>query len=268
MENNEILRKIQYVEQDILDYVVEFCEKNSIEYWLDWRTLLGCIRHKGFIPWDDDIDIAMPRNEYNKFIELFKKRKENENFELIDDSMENYNLSFAKIRSLKHFSSENNEKVGIWIDIFPLDYYSNEEISKLETLNLCKQKISDLKRNKKNLINKILLKFFRIKRKKLYKELNKKKNNGKNDILSYALNHEEKIWYFDKKEIYPLIEREFHNIKYKTPNNYDYYLKKEYGQYMVLPKKEDRRIHLKIENSIFDNDDMERIIKKYKGVSL
>ena len=263
MENRSMdnLKKIQYVEQDLLDYVVKFCKKNNIEYWLDWGTLLGCIRHKGFIPWDDDIDIAMPRNEYNRFIKLFKEKGQNDYFELIDDSVEGYKFSFSKVRSLKHFSKENNKKVGIWIDIFPLDYYFKDEIPKLEILNSYKQRINNLRKNK-TFVNKILLEIFRVKRKRLYKILNKNKVKG--DILSYPLNLEEKIWYFDKKEIYPLVEREFNGRKYKIPNNYDYYLKKEYGDYMALPKEEDRWTHLKIEDTIFDEEDLERIIKKYQ----
>ena len=67
-----------------------------------------------------------------------------------------------------------------------------------------------------------------------------------------------------KKKIYPLVEREFNGRKYKIPNNYDYYLKKEYGDYMTLPKEEDRWTHLKIEDTIFDEEDLERIIKKYQ----
>lgn len=267
----DTLKKVQYIEQDILDYVVEFCEKNSIEYWLDWGTLLGCIRHKGFIPWDDDIDIAMPRNEYNRFIKLFKEKGENiifklmnknDNFKLVDNSVEKYNYPFIRIVNLKHFSISNKRIVGIWVDIFPLDYYPKEGIDKLKIIALYREKNNILRQNK-NFFNKILLEFFRIKRKELYKKLDKIKNKSDRYGLAYSLDLNEKIWYFDKNKIYPLVEREFNGKKYKTPNNYDYYLKKEYGDYMTLPKEEDRQIHLKIEETIFDEEDLERIMKKY-----
>ncbi|MGK4198486.1 LicD family protein [Fusobacterium sp. HC1336] len=257
------LKKIQYVEQDILDYVVEFCKENKIEYWLDWGTLLGCIRHEGFIPWDDDIDIAMPREDYDKFIELFKKKGENKKFKLVDNTIENFKFPFIKIMSLKHFSTEKNKKVGIWIDIFPFDYYSKEEIIKLETLNLYKQKINKLRKNK-NFCNKILLEIFRFKRKKLYKQLNKVKNLEEKYILSYPLNLEDKIWTFDKQKVFPLREKKFNGKEYKIPNDYDYYLKKHYGEYMKLPKIEDRQTHLDIEKCFFDEQDLERIIAKYE----
>lgn len=269
---NDKLRKVQYISQDILDYVVEFCDKNNIEYWLDWGTLLGCIRHKGFIPWDDDIDIAMPKDHYERFIKLFKEKGENEiyklldenyNFNLIDNNIEKYDLSFIKIVNFKHSVIENKRKVGIWIDIFPLDYYSKGDVEKLDILNLYKEKIHILKKNK-NFYNRILLKIFRTKRKKATKELLKITKDKDETILVEPLEACTKVWYFDKNEIYPLVEREFNGRKYKIPNNYDYYLKKEYGDYMILPKEEDRWTHLKIEDTVFDEEDLERIIKKYQ----
>lgn len=270
MKNYERLKKIQYIGIDILDYIVEFCDKNNIEYWLDWGTLLGCIRHKGFIPWDDDIDIAMPRDHYEKFINLFKEKNnryklldKNYEFNLIDNSIEKYIHPFIKVINPKHLVIEENRKVGVWIDIFPLDYYSEEDKDKLESLTLYRKKIQDLKKSK-TFYNRILLKIYRSKRKKVGKELKKIKGTKNKDILVEDIDIGNKIWYFDKREIYPLVEREFNGRKYKTPNNYDYYLKKEYGDYMTLPKEEDRRTHLKIEDTIFDEEDLERIIKKYQ----
>ena len=67
------LRLIQKANAKFLKIFDEICKENNIEYWIDFGTLLGAIRHKGFIPWDDDVDVSMKRDDYEKFISLFKK---------------------------------------------------------------------------------------------------------------------------------------------------------------------------------------------------
>lgn len=71
--NNEELKKLQVLEKNMLKDIIEFCKKNKIEYFIIGGTALGAVRHKGFIPWDDDIDIGMPRKDYNKFLLLAYK---------------------------------------------------------------------------------------------------------------------------------------------------------------------------------------------------
>ena len=71
--NTEELKKIQV---EILDVMSQFCEKHGIQYWLDWGTLLGAIRHKGYIPWDDDVDTGMLRKDYDIFMKLFNEEND------------------------------------------------------------------------------------------------------------------------------------------------------------------------------------------------
>ena len=82
---------------DILKYVAEYCEKNDIKYFLAYGTLLGAVRHKGFIPWDDDIDLIMFRDDYNKFVSTFNKNDNNSKFKVLSFEYKTYSLPYAKV---------------------------------------------------------------------------------------------------------------------------------------------------------------------------
>ena len=106
---------------DIMDDIHAFCESNGLRYYLYYGSLLGAVRHKGFIPWDDDLDIIMPRPDYNAFLEKYKSTK----YECISiQSQKDYPLEFAKVHNPDTLVVETGpEKTewGIFVDIFPLD---------------------------------------------------------------------------------------------------------------------------------------------------
>ena len=125
--NEETQHRLWKVELDILDLIHKICVENDIKYSLAYGTLLGAIRHKGFIPWDDDIDVMMPRDDYNRFIELWD-HIEHDGYVLIDeDCSPDYNNNFAKIRKdhttfLQYWrQKERKFHKGIYVDIFPVD---------------------------------------------------------------------------------------------------------------------------------------------------
>ena len=89
------INELKRIEINILDYVADFCNKNGITYYLDGGTLLGAIRHKGFIPWDDDIDIAMPRKDYDRFVHMCL---DDSRYKILSyETDEKYIYSFAKV---------------------------------------------------------------------------------------------------------------------------------------------------------------------------
>lgn len=121
------LQDIQQVCLEILKDVHDFCIKNNIVYTLQGGTLLGAVRHKGFIPWDDDIDIAMPRPDYNRFVKNYHSKH---GYRLFSrerpDSPEVY-LAYTRVCDMKNTLVDYRNlkwtcvKTGVWIDVFPLD---------------------------------------------------------------------------------------------------------------------------------------------------
>lgn len=118
------LREIQLVSLEILKDVKEFCDANGIRYYMTYGTLLGAVRHKGFIPWDDDIDIMMLRPDYERFVREFRSDKGNK---LLTFENSKSMIAYARVcdmkRTLLDFESKpwTRQKAGVYIDIFPLD---------------------------------------------------------------------------------------------------------------------------------------------------
>lgn len=120
------LRQLQLYEIEILDEFVRICEKHSLQYYLVGGTLLGAIRHQGFIPWDDDIDVAMPREDYDRFAEISASELDPQYFYQCPETDPYYFLTYAKIRKYgteiyeERFKDARFHK-GVFIDIIPLD---------------------------------------------------------------------------------------------------------------------------------------------------
>ncbi len=118
------LKEIQLVGKELLLYVDKLCEKYNLRYWVCGGTLLGAVRHKGFIPWDDDVDIFLPWNDYKKFIEVFE---ENERFSMLGmgtSQVSEFSDAFAKVLDMRTLLCENIGTVKkinpVGLDVFPL----------------------------------------------------------------------------------------------------------------------------------------------------
>lgn len=244
--------EIKKYELDILKYINDFCKKNNIEYFLAYGTLIGAIRHRGFIPWDDDIDIVIKRKDYERFRKLFT---DTENYKILDiENNEDYYYPFVKIVDTRTKVIEKDFKdiddLGVWVDVFPLDNYSSRYTNK-NKIEILKKKLL-VSRSKTFLKSKNKIKnVFKFGAYCLMKNKNPRKygieinNEGKKVSVSgshlcvmftpnISKNIFETEWY--KKSI----EWEFEGNKFSIPKEYDKILSSYYGDYMKLPAEENR----------------------------
>ena len=142
--NRLTLTEIKQVELGILDYIVDICNKYNLIYYLSYGTLIGAIRHKGFIPWDDDIDISMPRDDYEKFLKITSSGQINSKYKCLVPLVDGYYYEFAKVidtSTIVEDVSVQSTENGVWVDIFPLDGLNkSDKISHLSLmiLNRCR----------------------------------------------------------------------------------------------------------------------------------
>ena len=245
------LKEIQEVNLYILRKLKRICSELGISFWLHGGTLLGAARHKGFIPWDDDIDVAMPRTDYERFLKEFR----DERYEVYDLSKKGYFYPFAKLCDtttvlIEEMSVKNS--IGVYIDIFPMDGIAdNDQSQHLKAKRLMKlqqHKYAPFSR-KRSLIKKVLLPFVKllllpISCRRIGKILDREaKRNAYDDCSRVGCVAGDSIANitFSKDIIDPLSTVVFEGELYCAPANKEQYLTIVYGDYMKLPP-EDQRI--------------------------
>lgn len=248
----------QKISFDILKYLDSYCKENNIKYFIAYGTLLGAVRHKGFIPWDDDIDIVMFRKDYDKFIEEFNSEK-NLPYKCLSFEKGTFYFPYAKVvdsrTSVRAKNLRKLEENGIAVDVFPFDLVADEidECKANEKSLYLYGKLLrySLYNNFKEVSEKINIKyaFYLLAKlvgyRALSKIITKKYLYSKEDAkfsLSYGafLCGDTGIYPVEWFEDFTLLE--FEGISFPAPKMYDEFLKNRYGDYLKLPP-ENERIH-------------------------
>lgn len=226
-----LLRDIQLANLALLKELAYVCEKNNFKYILDAGTLLGAIRHKGFIPWDDDIDILMFREDYEKIVSTFKNTTRN------SDIYAEYHRD--KDTNSQYFIKIKHKKCPfLGVDIFPLDSYG-KHLSLKEQLIATNKICKILKHLKKEIDPNISNKETKTILRKTMKEKILLSSTNENGDFVYGVDfaHKLKNWFLDRDIVLPLRKIQFEDSKYTTVNKPKEFLKNIYGDYMKYPKK-------------------------------
>lgn len=253
--------EIKKIENNILSVYADFCEKNNLKYYLAYGTLIGAARHKGFIPWDDDIDVIMQRQDYDKMQQILKEKGNHisQNIVLKTPYDKDYAYQYCKIIDTNTVVYEKNLKnkfkTSLWIDIFVYDKIPEDKKNQKAFQN----KLNKMRKyyfysiEKKyqghsfpGLIKYNLIKFFVT---PIYSIINQKVRIAK--LADKYANSDSNTWFcslFSEPNTKFIMSNEFEQTKiqfegreYTTFKNYDKVLRDYYGDYMQLPD-EDKRI--------------------------
>lgn len=247
------IEEAKKIELDILDFIDSFCKEHGINYCINYGTLIGAIRHKGFIPWDDDIDLSMTRENYERFIQLFSEKQSRYQILSLETDDQYFN-NFIKIvdPTTKIIDTRNTKTYdsGVFIDIFPMDTFNDTKVVdicyKLESfklLSFSKHKNIVYGDSKlKDLIRTLFWIFFRPVSPRFFA------NQIEKQIQKYRVEDGKYIAFIPsklkEKEIFPrdmfdeLIEIPFEHLVLPAPKRFDVVLKQFYDDYMTVPPKE------------------------------
>jgi len=248
--------EIKTLELGVMDYIHNLCERENINYSLAYGTLLGAVRHKGYIPWDDDVDISLKRDEYDKLYQAVLR--DNDPIYKVA-SWENdarYPYPFYRVYDARTVYEnnyiENDIDLGICVDVFPFDYYAdvNKEMAKLDTYRRLSvytlYGIHSKNAGLKNIIRYLLVLVFRLTRVKTW---NKKMNllsmqANDNDSIDYLMENKRTSTKFEKTLLDKVMDSPFEDRTYKIPEASHQILSAIYGDdFMEIPPVEKRVKH-------------------------
>lgn len=253
------LQELKEIEFDLLKMFDAFCKENNIRYYLSHGTLLGAIRYKKFIPWDDDVDLLIPREDYNRMLTLFQDTERYKLFAF--EKNPKFLFPIAKLCDMttrKVEPCDNGVVLGVDIDLFPLDAWDDDlEKAKKEVkyisrnmfyLSLAKMSESSSKNPIKRLVKSVLMVFCKLMGARHFiKNIIRVSSKAGNQTTKYLGC---KAWcVYGEKGIIPaevfadMVDIEFEGEKFPAPVGWDTYLTCLYGDYLPEPPKEKQKTH-------------------------
>ncbi|MGN0528807.1 MAG: phosphorylcholine transferase LicD [Eubacterium sp.] len=269
MEKRKIkLDEIQGLELDVLVKLISFFEENDIMYFTSGGTTLGSVRHKGFIPWDDDIDIYVPRPDYDRMMKISDGKLIDGYISIKKPGDKDYIYQFAKAcneRTVIYEQNVSDEKyaIGIFVDIFPLDKHYDSKFKNFFLIAKTKwyRSLLEAASNQINLskkgsakwlikelvraIQKPLTKHWTVEKTAAYidnigRKMQAKDTHCLGDLVMKGNKNKD---YYNADYFKSAAVGEFEGHKINNPIGYDAYLKEMYGDYMKLPPEENRVMH-------------------------
>lgn len=268
---------------EILKYFIAICEEHGLRYWLAYGTCLGAVRHQGFIPWDDDLDVQMPREDYEKLWDILKENQSDTKYKLCRTSYKaNYHHRVMQIVDMdttfiNRRSANEDIEHGVYIDIIPMDGLPKGKIARLtQKFNAILFSIYNIQTKPEYNGGKLrgvlsfgtFLLLSMVKKKenryKIWKKCEanmiKYKFNNSSEVISLACLFKElyrpyKIEWFAERKVM------FEDIKVNIPSNAEKYLEQLYGDYMKMPPESERTVK---HDTVFI--DLHNSYLNYKGI--
>ncbi len=260
------MKETQAISLEILKTVADICEEQNLRYYLIYGTLIGAIRHKGYIPWDDDVDIMMPRPDYDKLMEyMYSHKKDYPDLKVFNhDVSKDYPYMITRISNDNYVINMDNEKpygMGVFIDIYPYDGLGNTKEEALK-FGLKGDRLSSLcyqatrKRYAVETTTSFIRKIVKFPVFLIAKICGKNMFQNKLEKLARVKDYDKSkyvgcvVWLSGgMKDIFPrawfdeYIMVEYEGYKFRAPKAYDKTLRHVYGDYMQLPPEKDRVGH-------------------------
>ena len=282
LSNGVTVRQLQLKLLEIFLYFKKICEENNLTYWCGGGTMLGAVRHKGFIPWDDDLDVFLPRKDYERLYEIWDQVADTSHYVLVrTDEKVNYHhaaMNLVDVRTTYVNRHSVNEDIyhGIYIDVIPFEGCPNSKVERalqiyhsimFSVFNV--QRLPDNQGSLLRLPTKILLSLVRSSqsRYKIWKKHQDKMTQYDFFTAKYVketVSSFKGLFRLYDRDIFNTVDAVFEGYMVKIPVGYDYYMKCIYGDYMSLPK--DISIDMSSRYEVVKFIDLNEPYTKYRGI--